>query len=141
MRKKTWHNVRSVYSQAVNVFFIRKKTMALNTNKDLKQYFSIAEVAEMFHVAPTLLRYWEKPFPQIVPRKVGRNIRQYTKDDIEKIRVVYNLVKVRGMKLDAAAALIRKNHSGVSKTTEVVDRLRMIREELVSIKSSLDQLQ
>lgn len=115
--------------------------MSLNTNKDLKKYFSIAEVAEMFNVAPTLLRYWEKHFPQIIPKKTGRNVRQYTKSEIEKIRVVYNLVKVRGMKLDAAAALIRKNQEGVSKTSDVLDRLRDIRAELVSIRKELGELQ
>lgn len=115
--------------------------MALNTNKDLKMYYSIAEVAEQFDVAPTLLRYWEKHFPQIVPMKAGRNVRKYTKDDIEKIRVVYNLVKVKGMKLDAAAALIRKNQEGVTKSSEVIDNLRAIRAELVSIKKELGELE
>lgn len=115
--------------------------MALNLDKDLKMYYSIAEVAEEFNVAPTLLRYWEKHFPQIVPKKTGRNVRQYTKADIEKIRVVYNLVKVRGMKLDAAAKLIHKNHEGVTKSAEVVDTLRDIRAELVSLKKELGELQ
>ena len=71
-----------------------------NTGKDLKMFYSISEVAEMFDVQPTLLRYWEKHFPQIVPKRLNRKVRQYTQDEINKIRVVYNLVKVRGLKLD-----------------------------------------
>ena len=115
--------------------------MALNPDKDLKVYFSIAEVVEMFGVNATLLRYWEKHFPQIVPKKGGRGVRQYTREEIDKIRVVYNLVKVRGMKLEAAAALIRKNKDGVEKTSELVDNLRSIRSELAALRTSLSHLQ
>ena len=68
--------------------------MALNTNKDLKLYYSIKEVAETIGVTETLLRYWEREFPQISPHKTSRQIRQYTKKDIETIRQIYLLVKV-----------------------------------------------
>ncbi|MBR1594074.1 MAG: MerR family transcriptional regulator [Alloprevotella sp.] len=115
--------------------------MALNLNKDLKRFFSIAEVAEMFGINATTLRFWEKQFPQITPKKSGRNVRQYTKDDIERVRVVHNLVKVRGMKLDAAAALIRRNKDGVEKTTDILENLREIRAELMGIKHSLAGLE
>ena len=115
--------------------------MALNLNKDLKRFFSIAEVAEMFGINATTLRFWEKQFPQITPKKSGRNVRQYTKDDIERVRVVHNLVKVRGMKLDAAAALIRRNKDGVEKTTDILENLREIRAELMGIKLSLAGLE
>jgi DNA-binding transcriptional MerR regulator len=87
--------------------------MAYNKDKELKLYYSIGEVAQQFGVAETLLRFWEKEFPQIAPKKSGRNIRQYTKDDIEQIRLVYNLVKVRGLKISAARELLRKNKEGV----------------------------
>ena len=58
-----------------------------------KLYYSIGEVAEMLGVNDTLLRFWEREFPQISPKKGGRGVRQYTKDDIETIKVIYNLVK------------------------------------------------
>ena len=54
--------------------------MALNRNKELKLYYSISEVASMMNVTETLLRYWEKEFPNIKPNKIGRGIRQYTKE-------------------------------------------------------------
>lgn len=114
--------------------------MALNTNKELKLYYSISEVATMFDVTETLLRFWEREFPQISPRKSGRNIRQYTKEDIEQVRLVYNLVKVRGMKLSAARDILRKNKEGTIQTVEVIDRLKEIREELLAIKKELDGL-
>lgn len=115
--------------------------MALNLNKDLKQFYSISEVAKIFEINETTLRFWEKEFPQqIAPKKGTRNIRHYTKDDLEKIRVVYNLVKVRGLKLSAARELLKKNKEGQSQQTEVVDRLRQLRTELVAIKKEIGQL-
>ncbi len=113
----------------------------LKKNINLKLYYSIGEVAEMFDVNETLLRFWEKEFPQqINPKKSGRNIRQYTKEDIEKIRTIYNLVKVRGLKLAAARDLLKKNKEGVQQQTEVVERLRDIRSELVALKETLTSL-
>lgn len=115
--------------------------MALSTNKDLKLYYSISEVAEMIGVTPTLLRFWEKQFPQIRPRKGGRNIRQYSKADIEQIKLIYNLVKVKGMKLSAARSALNKNHSGVQRTAEAIEKLKDIRTELYKLKHSLDQFE
>ena len=115
--------------------------MALATNKELKLYYSIGEVAKMFNVSETLLRFWEKQFPQISPRKSGRNIRQYSKEDIEEVRLVYNLVKVRGMKLAAARAALRKNKQGEQRTSEVVERLKAVREELMKMKHEFDHME
>ena len=67
--------------------------MSLNTNKDLKQFYSIGEVAAMFEVNETTLRFWEKEFPQIAPQKMGK-ARRYTKADVEQVRLVHGLVKV-----------------------------------------------
>ena len=114
--------------------------MALNTEKELKLFYSIGEVAEMFGVNDTLLRFWEKEFPQLNPKKGGRGMRQYTKDDIEKVRIIYNLVKVRGLRIDAARELLKHNHEGVSQSTEVVERLRAIRQKLVELKAELGGL-
>ena len=71
--------------------------MALKTDKELKLYYSISEVAKMFDVNESLLRYWEKEFPMISPKKTGGNVRQYRKEDIENIRLVYHLVKRKGV--------------------------------------------
>lgn len=115
--------------------------MAYNANKELKLYYSISEVAELFNVQPSLLRYWETQFPQLSPRKAGRNIRQYTKEDIEQIRLIYNLVKERGMKLDAAAKLLRNNRQGVERKSEAMDRLHEIRDELVELRKALSSIE
>ena len=109
-------------------------------DKELKLYYSIGEVAQQFGVAETLLRFWEKEFPQIAPKKSGRNIRQYTKDDIEQIRLVYNLVKVRGLKISAARELLRKNKEGVEQKSEVVQLLQSVRAELQALRKELGEL-
>lgn len=114
--------------------------MALNTNKVLKKYYSIGEVAEKFGVAESLLRYWEKEFPNICPRKTGRNIRQYTLEDINEIQLVYDLLKVRGMKIAAAREMLSKNRTAASDTSEMLQRLQSVRDELMSISDELKAL-
>ena len=111
--------------------------MALNTNKDLKKYYSISEVAEQFNVAESLLRFWEQEFPQLKPHKAGRNIRQYTKEDIKMVQIIYNLVKVRGLKLAAARKLLNKNKEGTVNVAEAIDKLKNIRSELVTLRENL----
>lgn len=115
--------------------------MAYNANKDLKLYYSISEVARMFDVNESLLRYWEKEFPTIItPKKAGGNIRQYRKEDIENIRLVYHLVKEKGITLQGAKQRLKVNKERTVQTAEVVDRLKQIREELVKLRKSLDYL-
>ena len=63
-----------------------------NTERDLKLYYSISEVAQMFDVNESLLRFWEKEFPQISPKKGSRGGGQDMKEDVETIRLVYNFV-------------------------------------------------
>ncbi len=115
--------------------------MPLNPDKELKLYYTIGEVAEMFGVKETLLRFWEKEFPQIAPKKTGRNIRRYTKEDIGQVRLVYNLVKVRGLKIAAARELLKKNKEGTVQTVEVVERLQAVRAELEELRRVLAELE
>ena len=114
--------------------------MAYNPNKDLKIYYSIGEVARMFDVNESLLRYWEKEFPIIAPKKTGGNVRQYRKEDIENIRLIYHLVKEKGMTLQGAKQRLKMNKEKMVQTAEVVSRLKEIREELVKLRKSLDYL-
>ena len=81
----------------------------LNTDKNLKLYYSISEVAAMFDVNESLLRFWEKEFPQLNPKKGGRGIRQYRKEDIETVKLIYHLVKERGMTLPGARQRMKDN--------------------------------
>lgn len=114
--------------------------MALNTNKELKLFYSISEVAKMFNVSETLLRFWEKEFPNIKPRKAGRGIRQYSKEDIEEVRSVYHLVKERGMTLEGARTALKHDKGSTNKQIEVIERLKSIRDELQSINKEFNTL-
>ena len=114
--------------------------MAYNANKDLKLYYSISEVARMFDVNESLLRYWEKEFPIISPKKAGGNIRQYRKEDIENIRLVYHLVKEKGMTLAGAKQRLKQNRESAASSAEIIERLKKVREELVSMRKELDYL-
>ena len=114
--------------------------MAYNPNKELKKYYGIAEVAEQFNVAESLLRFWEKEFSNIKPKKSGRGVRMYTQEDIEEVRLVYNLLKVRGMKIAAAKQVLSKNRKAASETSEIIGRLQSIKNELMEISRELKEL-
>ena len=116
--------------------------MALNLNKNLKLYYSIREVAEMFGLNESTLRYWEQEFPFLRPKTSGPSkVRQYAEKDIEQIRLIHNLVKVRGFKISAAKKMINANRKGADKTAEVLSSLIDIRSELQALKKQLDYLQ
>lgn len=116
--------------------------MALNLNKNLKLYYSIREVSEMFGLNESTLRYWETEFPYLKPKTSGpAKVRQYTEKDIEQIRLIHNLVKVRGFKLAAAKKIIDNNRNGADRTADMIERLTNIRVELQALKKELDGLQ
>lgn len=114
--------------------------MPLKTEKPKKLYYSIREVAEMFDVAESLLRYWETEFPQIKPKTTGNRVRQYTEKEIEQLRLIYNLVKVRGFKLAAARKMLHQNKKNVDSSTQALERLIRVREDLRELKRQLDYL-
>ena len=116
--------------------------MALNLNKNLKLYYSIGEVAKMFDVNESTLRYWEQEFPFLKPKTSGPSkVRQYTEKDIEQVRLIHSMVKVRGFKISAAKKLINANRKGADKKAEVISSLIDIRTELQALKNQLDYLQ
>lgn len=111
----------------------------LKKNKDLKLYYSVSEVAQMLGVSESLLRFWEKEFPQITPKKAGRGIRQYRKEDIDTLKLIYHLVKEQGMTLQGARQRLEVNNKNQTTSNfELLERLRTIREELVGMRDALN---
>ena len=111
----------------------------LKKNKDLKLYYSVSEVAQMLGVSESLLRFWEKEFPQITPKKAGRGIRQYRKEDIDTLKLIYHLVKEQGMTLQGARQRLEVNNKNQTTSNfELLERLRAIREELVGMRDALN---
>ena len=116
--------------------------MALNAYQPQKLYYSIKEVAEMFGLNESTLRYWETEFPFLKPKTSGpAKVRQYQEKDIEQIKLIHNLVKVRGFKLSAAKKIINSNRQGADKTADVLSRLIGIRDELQTLRRQMDFLQ
>lgn len=114
--------------------------MALRQDKNFKLYYTIKEVASMFDVNESLLRYWESEFPHLRPKTTRNKVRQYTEKDIEQIRLIYNLVKVRGFKLSAARRMINANRDGAERTAEILESLLSIRTQLQGLKQQLDTI-
>lgn len=104
-----------------------------------KLFYSIGEVAAIFGVNESLLRFWEKEFDTIKPKKNSKGTRSYTKEDIESIRLIYHLVKEKGMTLVGAKRRIKEDKRGVSSQVELVDRLTRVREELLNLKQEIGQ--
>jgi DNA-binding transcriptional MerR regulator len=96
----------------------------------------------MFGLNESTLRYWEQEFPYLKPKTSGpAKVRQYQEKDIEQIRLIHNLVKVRGFKLAAAKKIINQNRDGADRRAEVLTRLIDIRDDLQLMKRQLDGLQ
>jgi len=105
-----------------------------------KMFYSIKEVADMFNVNQSLLRYWEKEFPSIKPAKTDKGTRQYRKEDVEEIRLIHHLVKEKGLTLPGAKQKLKENRGSVVQTGEIINRLKNIRIELMKLKTEFDEL-
>jgi DNA-binding transcriptional MerR regulator len=101
-----------------------------------KLYYSIGEVADMFEVNASLIRFWEKEFPQLQPRKNNRGNRVYSKKDLELFRKIHFLVKEKGFTLEGAKNALRKKVEE-DESEFIRFRLVKVREELLSIMSGL----
>jgi DNA-binding transcriptional MerR regulator len=117
-----------------------KSSSANRTDATEKRYYTIREVAELLDLPLYTLRFWESRFTIIKPRRTATGRRMYTASDIEKIRMVYYLVRDKGLHLDAAQEQLRNNHTGVSRHSAAVSRLKEIRNELQSMLDALNSL-
>jgi DNA-binding transcriptional MerR regulator len=111
--------------------------MPYQEKKVEKLYYSIGEVAEMFNVNASLIRFWEKEFDIIKPKKNKKGNRFFTQQDIEHIRLIYHLVKERGLTLNGARKKIRENKDDTNNNYDVIKTLTEIKNMLLEIKESL----
>lgn len=113
-----------------------------------KLYYSIGEVADMFQINQSLIRFWEKEFPIIQPRKNSKGNRSFTPKDIEIFNKIYHLVKIQGFTLDGAKNELKKKNKATTvaiktesdKLNEVVGRLEKIKLQLLTMKNEKDSL-
>ena len=102
-----------------------------------KVYYSIGEVADMFNVNASLIRFWEKEFDIIKPKKNKKGNRLFTKQDVQNFHVIYHLVKERGYTLQGAKDKLKGNKNEVAENHEIVQRLSSVKSFLLEIKSGL----
>lgn len=115
----------------------RKKPIQFN---DKRLFYSIQEVADHFAVNVSLLRFWEKEFDNINPKKTAGGTRQYTKEDIQQVEIVYHLVKDKGLTLEGARQSLKSNKDDAEKRVEAVERLKEIKKELLSLEEEFNKL-
>jgi DNA-binding transcriptional MerR regulator len=111
--------------------------MAYKEKEIEKLYYSIGEVAEMFTVAPSLIRFWESEFDIIKPKKNRKGNRQFTKEDIDNVRTIYHLVKEKGFTLQGAKEMLRNDSQAVKDKMEMLDSLRNVRKFLVELREKM----
>ena len=104
-----------------------------------KLYYSIGEVAKMFGVNESLLRFWEKEFDTIAPKKSENGKRFYKTADIEAVRLVYHLVKERGLTLAGAKLKLKNNKEDTAQNEEAIHRLKTIRHELLEWQKAFEE--
>lgn len=104
-----------------------------------KKYYKIRDVADFIGVPETTIRYWEKEFPEISPKRASRGIRYYSPSDIETLRIIHFLLKVRGLRIEAAKTQMRVNRNNISKKLKVLDQLSDIRNEIEVMLKTLDK--
>jgi len=91
----------------------------------------------MFHVAPSLIRFWESEFDIIQPKKNRKGNRQFTKEDIENVKTIFHLVKEKGFTLQGAKEMLKNDQSSIKDKMELIDSLRKVRQFLTEMRDKL----
>ena len=103
-----------------------------------KVFYTIGEVADMFQLNTSHIRFWENEFDILKPKKNNKGNRLFTKEDIENIKLIYHLVKERGLTLKGAKQKLKDNKEDTLDKHGLVDRLKYIRQMLVDIKDQME---
>jgi DNA-binding transcriptional MerR regulator len=111
--------------------------MAYKEKEIEKLYYSIGEVADLFNVAPSLIRFWESEFDIIKPKKNRKGNRQFTREDIDNVRTIYHLVKEKGFTLQGAKEMLRNDTQAVRDQMEMIESLKRVRSFLVEMREKL----
>jgi DNA-binding transcriptional MerR regulator len=102
-----------------------------------KRYYAIGEVAKAFGVNTSLIRFWEKEFDVLQPKKNAKGNRKFTPQDITNLQLIYHLVKERGFTLEGAKIHLKEEKQKTLSNFEVVQKLQKVRAELLKIKEQL----
>jgi len=102
-----------------------------------KLYYSIGEVAEAFGVNASLIRFWEKEFDVIQPKKNAKGNRKFTREDIRNLELIYHLVKERGFTLEGAKIHLKEERQKTLSNFEIIRKLENIKSTLIKLKNQL----
>ncbi len=109
----------------------------MKLNLPEKRYYTIGEVATHFKVNTSLLRYWEKEFKEIQPQKKTKGFRKYTPKDIENIRLIYHLLKEKGMTIEGAKNQLKISKKKIEDKLVVLKKLKDIKKELEALRDNI----
>ncbi len=102
-----------------------------------KRYYTIGEVAKAFEVNTSLLRFWEKEFKEIQPKKKSSGVRKYTPQDIQNIKLIFHLLKEKGMTIEGAKNHLKNSKSSEENKMDVLKKLERIKKELENLRDNL----
>ncbi len=102
-----------------------------------KRYYGIGEVAKAFEVNTSLIRFWEKEFDELQPKKNAKGNRKFTPEDIKNLQLIYHLVKERGFTLDGAKTHLKEERKKTLSNFEIIQKLERVKAELIKIKNQL----
>jgi len=102
-----------------------------------KRYYGIGEVAKAFEVNTSLIRFWEKEFDELQPKKNAKGNRKFTPNDIKNLQLIYHLVKERGFTLEGAKTHLKEERKKTLSNFEIIQKLERVKAELIKIKQQL----
>lgn len=105
-----------------------------------KLYYSIGEVADMFGVSKSLIRYWETEFTILKPHKNSKGDRRFTKENLDQLQLIFDLVKNRGFTIDGAKNEIKQNRDVLKQKQALLHKLIHLKNEIIKFKDSLNSL-
>ncbi|MBD5194141.1 MAG: MerR family transcriptional regulator [Bacteroidales bacterium] len=102
-----------------------------------KKYYKMRDIVDMIGVSASTIRYWETEFPELSPKRSLSNQRYYTPEDITRLRMINYLVKIKGLRIEAAKEELRTNKKNISNRIKVIEILTETRDDLQEILSAL----
>jgi len=102
-----------------------------------KRYYSIGEIAKAFNVNTSLIRFWEKEFDVLNPKKNAKGNRRFTPEDLKNLKLIYHLVKEKGFTIEGAKAHLKTKKQAMMSNYELIEKLENIKNELLKIKNNL----
>ena len=111
--------------------------MPYKEHKIEKLYYTISEVADMFGVNASKIRYYENTFDVLKPKKNKKGNRQFTSEDIENLKIIFHLIEEEGMTIKGVIQKMKEGKSDIASNIQVIERLKQIRDTLLEIKEEL----